>query len=67
MLGTSLKCLKGRKKPSIVTEGQTVEVRLESGQGADRVGSGGTWQEPGFYHGYERKPSVGFMCDMIYT
>lgn len=44
-----------------------MEVRLESGQGADCVGPGGTWQEPGFYCGYDRKPSVGFMCDLIYT
>lgn len=39
-------------------------MRLESGQGADHVGSGGIWQESGFYRGTEGKPSVGFMCDL---
>lgn len=44
-----------------------MEIRLESGQETDRVGSGGTWQESGFYCGYEGKSSVGFMRDLIYT
>lgn len=44
-----------------------MEIRLESGQETDCVGSGGTRQESGFYCGYEGKSSVGFMRDLIYT
>ena len=44
-----------------------MEVRLESGQGADCVGSGGIWQESGLYCDHEGKPSVGFMHDLTHT
>lgn len=71
MLRTSLKCSKARKKPRMAEV--YCNGGLESGreigerQGAHAVGSGGIWQESGFYCGYEGKPSVGFMHDLIYT
>lgn len=71
MLRTSLKCSKARKKPcraEVYCNGE-LESRSEIGeqQGAHAVGSGGIWQESGFYCDYEGKPSVGFMHDLIYT